>query len=59
LPADGARLTRSELVSVMKALRDLVRYTDEDQSSMARLRVGEIGTTISEAIGREPGGGAR
>jgi hypothetical protein len=58
LPADGARLTRGELVTVMKALRDLVRYTDDDQSSMFRLRVEEIGTTISEAIGREPEGGA-
>jgi hypothetical protein len=57
LPDEGAKLTREELATVMRAFRDLVRYMDDDQSSMFRLRVEEIGTTIAEAIGRPTGGG--
>ena len=54
LPAAGARLTRQELTVVLRALRDLVRYTEDDPVSLLRLRVEEIGHAVSRAVDREP-----
>lgn len=53
LPEAGARLIRDELVVVLRALRDLVRYTDDNPVSLLRLRVEEIGQAVSRAVGRE------
>ena len=54
LPDTGAHLTRDELETVLRALRDLVRLTD-DEVSVMRMRVEEIAYTVSMATAREMG----
>ena len=54
LPEAGAHLTRDEFETVLRALRDLVRFSD-GEVSMARIRIEEIANTVTTATAREIG----